>query len=73
MLHALLDEVVALQVGLRIRIVRGGAGGTEYAPHGVPQPQQPVLGGLQPGVAGGLDGERHDAVAEPFEVDARRR
>ncbi len=69
MLHAALDQVVALQVGLGVGVLRGGAGGAEFTGDGVAQPEHAVLGGAQVGVAGGLDGERHDPVGEPFEVD----
>ncbi len=66
---ALLDEVVALQVGLGIGVLGGGARGAEDALEGVAQPQHAVLGGPQGGVAGGLDGERDDPVGESVQVD----
>lgn len=70
MLDAPLEEVVALQLGLGLGVVGRGPGGAERALHRVAQPQHAVLRGPQAGVAGGLDGERHDPVGEPFEVDA---
>ena len=65
-LDPLLGEVVALQVGLGVRVVGCGPGGAEHAAHRVAQPQHAVLGGAQVAVAGGLDRERHDAVAAAF-------
>ncbi len=70
MLDALLGEVVALQLGLGLGVVRGGPGRAEDTGDRVPQPQDTVLGGAQVGVAGRLDRERHDAVGEAFQVDA---
>lgn len=68
-LDALLGEVVALQLGVRVGVLRVGAGGAEDAGERVAQPQDAVLGGAQPGVAGGLDREGHDAVGEALDVD----
>lgn len=67
--EALLGEVVALEVGLGVGIVRGGPGGAEDALDGVAQPQHAVLGRAQVGVASGLHREGHDPVGEAFEVD----
>ncbi|OFA59558.1 hypothetical protein BEN35_02095 [Streptomyces fradiae] len=68
MLEPLLDEVVAVQGGGRPGGVRG-QGGAEHAAQRVAQPQDAALGGPQGGVAGGLDGERHDAVGESVQID----
>ena len=65
-------QVVALQDGVGgLRLGRGQAG-AEHADQRVAQPQHPALGRAQPGVAAGLDGERHDPVGEPLGVDPGR-
>ncbi len=69
-LDALLGEVVPLQLGLGLGVVRGGPGRAEHAGDRVAQPEHAVLGGPQVGVARGLDREGHDAVGEALEVDA---